>query len=431
MIKFADKKLFAHSLKIERVCRDLGGIEFRGSSTSSQSPFRANTNNNAFSISRSLNVFTDWGNPSIDGPGGYVRGDPIDFVRYKFGYDFVQAVNFLWDYYHGNSTAKPNIEKITVVEKVERNEKPDLTPEKLDEAYKIFLKLSSLDNRTMDALLERRLSKEEISYYGFKTFPKRVIKSELNRLLRESEISPEAVPGLYLRNGDTDASFNFHDAIILPVTTVDGFIAGLQLRFFNTTEGTSRYIWFSSNKFTYPKYQFDGKSPGTPLGFVDKEVKNTTTLFITEGLFKAIAINKCYGCPVISVQGVGNYAGIDKTLEKVLKKYPHINRILIAYDADFIGNISVTSHAVRLYQTMQTAFPNMKYQYVMWDEKYGKGFDDLIVSTGGWNVKNIVSTVDMEMFSEAFEQFRPIGMELFTDGRKDEIGPAFKKYLIH
>jgi hypothetical protein len=234
---------------------------------------------------------------------------------------------------------------------------------------------------------------------------------------------------LYLRTGDTDASFKFYDALVLPVKTIDGLIAGLQLRFFNNTESSSRYIWFSSNNFTTPDYQFDGKTPGTPLGFIDKEVRNNTTLFITEGIFKAIAINKCYGCPVISVQGVGNFAGIETTLEKVIQKYPKINRILIAYDADFIGNINVTAHAVRLYKTMCEKLPDMKYEYVMWDEKYGKGFDDLIVNTGGWNVKHIISTINMQVFSDAFEEFRPIGIELLQNGQKDEIAERFKKHL--
>jgi hypothetical protein len=66
----------------------------------------------------------------------------------------------------------------------------------------------------------------------------------------------------------------------------------------------------------------------------------------------------------------------------------------------------------------------------MWDEKYGKGFDDMIQITGGWNVKAIVQTIDMEKFSAAFEEFRPIGQQLDKDNKKDEIGPYFKKILF-
>lgn len=428
MITFGEKIRFAKSLSITRVCRDLCGIEFRAGK-SNESPLRAGSKKNSFSVDEKHNVFTDWGYPVSDNSRGVASGDPIDFVRYLQHYSFSEAVEYLWTYYHGNTETKPVAKAVVTRTEPVRNEAPDLSPEDLDKAYRIFLKLASLDARAIDALNERQISKEDVIHYGFKTFPKRIIKGELNRMLRDANIRPEAVPGLYLRKGDTDASFKFYDALVLPVKTIDGLIAGLQLRFFNNLEGTSRYIWFSSNSFTCPDYQFDGKTPGTPLGFVDKEVRNSTTLFITEGMFKAIAINKCYGCPVISVQGVGNFQGIEDTLKKVLDKYPKISRILIAYDADFIGNINVTSHAVRLYQTMCKVFPDMKYHYVMWDEKYGKGFDDLILSTGGWNVKHIITTIDMSDFSSAFEQFRDTGMKLLQDGRKDEIAATFKKYL--
>lgn len=428
-MRFREKVEFCQSLLVSEVCERFTGIHVkRGKSM--ESPLRSGSKKNSFSVSERYNVFTDWGYPVSDSERGYASGDAIDFIRYLYGYKFAEAVNFLYDAYNG-STCKPTERKTVSIKPQEpiKHEAPDLSPEQLDKAYKIFLGLSTLDSRSQDALSERNISKEEMQRFGFKTFPKRIIKGELNRQLREAGISPEAVPGLYLRQGDKDASFKFYDSMILPVKNVDGLIAGLQLRFFSTNDG-SRYIWFSSSNFTAPEYVYDGKTPGTPLGFVDDVKRNDTTLFITEGLFKAIAINKCYGCPVISVQGVGNFQGIVDALKVVFKKYPRINRVLIAYDADFIGNINVTAHAVRLYNMMMEAYPAMTYQYVMWDEKYGKGFDDLIQNTGGWNVKSIISTVDMATFAKVFEEFRPQGVKLFQEGRKDEIAQAFKKCLI-
>lgn len=425
---FSEKVNFCKSLSIITVCSDIGGVEFRGSGKSVASPLRSGSKNNSFSVDERHNVFTDWGYPVSDNPRGVASGDPIDFVRYKYGFSFFDAVNFLWEHYHGGKTNVKTTQTVTVQKPI-KHEAPDLTPEQLDKAYRIFLSLAMLDGRSKDSLKERNISDEEITTFGFKTFPKRVIKGELNRMLREEGIRPESVPGLYLRNGDKDASFKFYDSIIIPVKTVNGQIAGLQLRFFNKGDGP-RYIWFSSSNFTAPEYAYDGKTPGTPLGFIDNVKRNETTLFITEGIFKAIAINKCYGCPVISVQGVGNFQGIEDTLAKIFELYPRINRILIAYDADFIGNINVTSHAVRLYQTMMAAFPGMLYQYVMWDEKYGKGFDDLIQTTGGWNVKSIIKTVDMNTFATVFEKFRPEGVKLLQEGKKEEIAQAFKKCLF-
>ena len=421
-----EKIAFCKTLSIMSVCRDIGNVDFRGSSRSAKSPFRASSKQNSFSVDERHNVFTDWGYPVNDTPRGVASGDAIDFVRYLHQCNFATAVDYIWKYYHGSTiTYVPT--KVDVQKN--RHDAPDLTPEQIDKAYRIFLELSSLDQRSKDVLSKRNLTNHEIELYGFKTCPKRVIKGEINRRLRAENIQPESVPGFYLRKGDTDATFNFIDSIMIPIKTIDNLILGLQMRKFADDAG-SRYVWFSSSSFCAPDYVYDGKSPGTPLGFVDEVKRNNKTLFITEGMFKAIAINKCYGCPVISVQGVGNFKGIEDTISKVLEKYPSISRILIAYDADFIGNVNVASHAVRLYKTMHDAFPALTYQYVMWDEKYGKGFDDMIQITGGWNVKAIVQTIDMEKFSAAFEEFRPIGQQLDKDNKKDEIGPCFKKILF-
>ena len=146
-------------------------------------------------------------------------------------------------------------------------------------------------------------------------------------------------------------------------------------------------------------------------------------------MFKAIAINKCYGCPVFSVQGVGNYHGIEEQVKVALERYPHINRILIAYDADFIGNISVASHAIKLFNLLLKSFPDLKYQYVLWNEKYGKGFDDLIENTGGWDVKSIVRTINMVQFEAAHNNILPQCKQLMFDGNRDAIKVLMKSEL--
>ena len=425
MATFNDKVKFAKSLPIRTVCTDIGGVDFRGRRYA-QSPLRKQTGKGSsnFSIDENRNVFRDWGYPVAS---GNASGDPIDFIRYLLNVDFGPAVEYLWDWYHKGDIERPVATKSFAPQA--RREAEDLALDKLSLAYEIFLNLAILDDRSKAVLRARNLSDEEIDYYGFKTFPKRLIKGELTNKLNENGIQPASVPGLYVRNdAKKEASFKFYDAIVIPVKTVDNYVAGLQLRFFNTGEGP-RYIWFSSSNCTGTEYVFDGKPPGTPLGFVDKVLKNERTLFITEGMFKAIAINKCYGCPVISVQGVGNFNGIEETLHKVFEKYPRINRILIAYDADFIGNVNVTAHAVRLYETMRTEFPGMKYEYLMWDEEKGKGFDDLIANTGGWNVSSIVKPIEMSRFEAAFEEFKPTGIQLMQEGKRDEIAAMFKKLL--
>lgn len=418
---------FCRSLSIVDVCRDIGGVQLNGRAKSTHSPFRSQSGKNAFTIDLQRNKFADWGCPVNDNKRGIVCGDPIDFVRYYYDLTPQEAVNYLWNRYHGGDSIVRRAQHATI-EKSKRNDAPDLTKEDLDIAYSVFLGLSDLDERSRKYLKDRDLTDEDITYFGFKTFPKRTIKKSLNKALREYEIKPESVPGLYLRKGDSDASFNFYDAVVLPVRTVRGGIEGLQIRFFDPGTGP-KYIWFSSERFCYPDYVYDGKTPGTPIGFVDKDVENEKTLFITEGLFKAIAINKCYKCPVLTVQGVGNFSGIENELCYVREKYPQLRRVLIAYDADFIGNVNVTSHAVRLYRTLQTLHPELIYQYVSWDEKYGKGFDDLIANTGGWDVRNIVKTIHMERFATVAEAIMPEARQLWMEGKRKEIADLFRSKL--
>lgn len=419
---------FCMNLPIVDVCRDIGGVHWNGKCKSTTSPFRASNSKTAFTIDVKRNIFADWGYPTSDNRRGIVCGDPIDFVKYLYDCTSHEAVEFLWNRYHGG-TVNEYQAKRKDVEKDKSKEAPDLSKEKLDLAYSVFLSLSTLNDETRAYLHGRNLTDDDITYYAFRTFPKRTIKTALNETLRGLGIRPESVPGLYIRANDKDASFRYYNALVLPVRTVDGYIEGLQLRFFEPGEGP-KYIWFSSSNCTSPECVYDGKKPGTPIGFVDAHIRTASTLFITEGMFKAIAINKCYGCPVLSVQGVGNFAGIETIVQKAIDKYPGIKRILIAYDADFISNVNVTAQAVRLFKTLETFHPHLKYQYVSWDEKYGKGFDDLINNTGGWDVKNIVKTIDMQKFSDISEEILPEARQLWMEGKRSEIATLFKGKLF-
>jgi hypothetical protein len=175
---FSQKVEFCRALPIEKVCRDIGNVDFRGNKKTVASPLRQGSKKNSFSIDVRHNVFTDWGFPVSDNPKrGVAAGDPIDFVRYMFGYNFQEAVNYLWNYYNGGrSSAAAKKVVITHSEPV-RHEAPDLNPEDLDKAYKIFLELSTLDARSKDALTERNLSYDEIQRYGLRLSRRELLKA--------------------------------------------------------------------------------------------------------------------------------------------------------------------------------------------------------------------------------------------------------------
>jgi hypothetical protein len=78
---------------------------------------------------------------------------------------------------------------------------------------------------------------------------------------------------------------------------------------------------------------------------------------------------------------------------------------------------------------MRTEFLGMNYEYLIWDEAKGKGFDDLVANTGAWNVSSIVKPIEMSRFEAAFEEFKPTGLQLMQEGKRDEIAEMFKKLL--
>lgn len=425
-MNFNDRYEFCKGLSIIRVCEDIGGVQFRGSKRNTSSPLRTSSSKNAFSVHEGTNTFTDWGYPVDDNARGVASGDPIDFVRYYYSCSFKEAIDILWKRYHGGDVNADH--KATYVEK-KRHEAPNLTKEQLDGAYATFLSLAKLDKKALEYLHNRGLTDDEIRHFNFRSFPKQFIKAELNQELRNLGIEPASVPGLYLKQGCSDASFKYYDALILPVRTVEGYIAGLQMRFYEVDDGP-RYVWFSSERYSTPNFQYDGKSPGTPIGFVDYSVRNSSTLFITEGMFKAIAINRCYGCPVLTVQGVGVLNGIEDAVKAARKKYPGISRILIAYDADFISNVNVTLQAIRLYNMLRTSVGDVRCQYVFWDEAYGKGFDDLILNTGGWNVNGIVRTIDMDIFENVVTSILTDLKKLWVEGDRTAIAALLREHLL-
>lgn len=376
-----------------------------------KSPFYAGSGSHVFYISPDGRFFADFSKPVDDNHRGYASGDVVDLIRYLFNVGTPEAINILKKATGGNAPLKASYQE------VKRREATSLSREQLDMAYKVFLSYAKLDKKARKALSDRGLDEKEIAYYNFSAFPFDSTMKQISKELTDLGIDGNSVPGFFTPKKTKDVTFKRQDGIIIPIKTVFGTIEGLLIRLYDPKDGP-RYIWFSSKNMTTKTCLYDGKSPGTPLAFVDRIVKNKKSLFITEGMFKAIAINKCFGCPVFSVQGVGNFRGIEKHLEESMKKYP-TERIIIAYDSDFIGNISVTANAIKLYQTLHQAFPDVKYDYALWDPSLGKGIDDLITNVGGYS--GHISTIGMKDFTDAYKNIENECQKLALEGNKAEI----------
>ena len=107
-------------------------------------------------------------------------------------------------------------------------------------------------------------------------------------------------------------------------------------------------------------------------------------LFITEGRFKSEAIVEKLGSVSISVQGVGNWKGIEDEIagirETTKEAYPNFNGykyLYIAFDSDMKYKYQVYSQLKKMTDMLNEKMPDMQVVYLYWDTPE-KGIDDLM-----------------------------------------------------
>lgn len=409
-------------LPIDKVLSDHGvELDGHGNTLKALSPFRKSDNKNSFTVTISRNTFHDW---KLDLCGG-----PVLFIEKLKGISEEEAVKYLESVYFGK-----NVPDVKLVTPTAETQKPKpLDAEVLDKAYRIFLSFCNLTAEDKKYLKKvRHLSDDEIEAVGFETCPTRTIRHELHKALVAEGIEPETVPGFFRYSNDEYITFSRYVGIIIPVRNVDGKIVGLQIRKREVEEGDARYVWFSSafainRQGEKAKYAVNGRSPESPVGFIPGRFwpSSTTTCMVTEGYFKALAINKNIRCPAFSVQGVTNWRGILNGVGEIIPYYEKLDRIVLAFDADFISNLNVSKQLVKMYLALKEKYPNLRYYVMTWDKNLGKGIDDLIENVG--SVKGYVSLMEAEVFADAFERFSLMGEQLEEKGLPIE--NAFKRFL--
>lgn len=250
---------------------------------------------------------------------------------------------------------------------------------------------SALSEEHLDYLHQRGISDEEIERYGYFTMPEKKALPQIIKHLKKKGNEAEmllGVPGFYKYKNSKQICMNVMKGIGLPIRNVQGQIVGIQVRRDNIKDGAKRYRWFSSSFNNKEKTEYS-LSPGSPLDVVYPKQIKYRTLFITEGHFKAAAIARQFQCTAISVQGIGNYAGILDTIRELNNENDYYQYIYIAYDADMAYNVQVFTQASAMGNKIGQALPELKLSYVLWDVENGKGIDDLIENGKGntcWQV---------------------------------------------
>lgn len=388
------------------------------------SPFRVATSMDSFTVCLSKNTFHDW---KLDLCGG-----PVKFVENLFNLDQEAAEQYLLDKYYGEGAhmLPPIIKRQPAPAKL-----PPLNPDVLDKAYGLFLSVCTLADADRDYLKDvRHLTDDEIDAWGFKTFPMRSLRKKVQKLLLDNGIDPATIPGFFRYKDDEFITWSRYVGIIIPIRNIDNKIVGLQVRKTKlTSENDSRYVWFSSafavNK-PNEEVKFDtiGRSPESPVGVVMAafEPNRVRTLFITEGFFKAIAIRKNLKSPSITIQGITNWKGIRKTIQKLREIYPKLNRVIFALDADLITNLNVSAQMTKIWKEIQ--MDGLSFFAMLWDVNNGKGIDDLFESVG--TITHHMGLMPMEDFNNAFIEFEPEGKSFLISGASDEeFANAYRKVL--
>lgn len=246
------------------------------------------------------------------------------------------------------------------------NEATRKNEEELDRVYRLLKEYSGLNQKHRQYLLDRGVHEEDLNNYFSLSRINGLffLKLHDNKLSREDVIG---VPGFYLENGVLTS--RDIEGIAIPMHNAEGLITAIQVRKDEVKKKEARYVFFSSTGFE------GGCSCGAQVDII--EPNKNGSIFITEGHFKAKELNRHFKTTTISVQGVNNTKQIDIEIPKLLKKRK-IKRFIIAFDADMVHNKSVKKAALQLQKQLEKF--DIPAGFMVWDEKFGKGADDVILS---------------------------------------------------
>lgn len=332
---------------------------------------------------------------------------------------------------------KPKVKDDSVVSKAKN--------EVLDELFRAFIDSTTLSDYHREILMNRGLTEQQIKDGKFFTFPEssNEFLFKFYKLMTQRNLNPQDlkhVPGFvtaeHLRqqkDGEVRYLYTFQNrkGMGIPVINAKGEIVGIQIRKDSVEEGHKRYGWFSSTYAQHKNVYKHGTPAGAPLHTTyTKSEDYKKVVFITEGIFKSISIEKQFKATAISLQGVGNFHEIVTELKDIEQKQGKIEYIFLAHDADMAQNANVYLHMKKLVETVKESFPDITFYTSMWDDAYGKGIDDLIQNGEVGRLRRL----DMDMFIEKYDAIiEPLEKEYKKDIRlikKDYVREAFMRKVF-
>lgn len=337
----------------------------------------------------------------------------ISFVMRLNGWDFLRALDYLYE--HRNDAraayatnipqslkAVPGAKKSGINVQHATSEKAKFighdpaSAEDRHLIYQAFADASPLSDYERNCLLaERRI------YYGtsfdFCHMPNpddadfwarfRKLLSRYDEYNQQERLyySLLGVPGFYWDEQKDRLSFvTYPYSLGMLLHSPAGKIVGIDIRVPGETASGARYIGFSSGSICtlHPEQCSFGAKLQAFVDVVPRVGAKNKGVAVTEGRFKAIQLSY-RGYTALNVRGVGNW----KHVLKILSELPDDGPVTIAFDADCRRNPAVAQCASKLGHALLKA--GYEVQYLTWDAKYGKGFDDLC-NNGLYNKSRIV-----------------------------------------
>lgn len=338
-----------------------------------------------------------------------VGGDAAKFVALFNGMNYVEAIFEIAlheriidyedyeEYFTKRRYSKKEVEKIEkmYVEKDRKKFESNIADiDTRDKVFNIFLDILKLKNEHREYLKnERKLSDEVIEKRKYRScqYATESFMERFQEALKKEGIpikTLERIPGFFQKQTKEgwEWTFVYNKGIFIPIRNAIGKIEGLQIRRDNKNKWDKRYVWFSSAFASYNDNSQYGVSSGSPMDVLYPDEQPNQVLFITEGRFKSEAVIQKIGSVCISVQGVGNWRDIDKTIEEaekvVRKKYPKFRgftRIYIAYDSDMSYKYQVYKQLKKMSDFLQEK-TDLELYYLHWTEEY-KGIDDMLLNS--------------------------------------------------
>ena len=297
----------------------------------------------------------------------------------------------------------------------------------LDVVYETLIGKLELSQDSLQTLISRGFSKNEIEILQYKTFPTRrreLVDKIVAEIGRDALIASE-VPGFYInQSGDIDLAGR--TGIAIPLRNPDGKIHGIKIRVDNPSTPASKYLLLSSNpspnKKTGEVKYVNGTAAKAKIHWPLARPKVIQTLRITEGEFKADIATSMTDTYTISLPGISVWRlAIDAI--KLVKP----QRVLLSFDSDkgkgtniaydknagsgeyledepiakeeYIVGKAVSS----LYLSLRSELANLGVKEICiedWPDEVGKGIDDVLLN-GATDKIRILSGEDADAFAHS------------------------------